>query len=343
MAEAERNEKEQDNTGASGWMAPISKLFQVRGELSGEQSGIVRSVSARGRMGPPRIIPKLGPALSASATTVNVEFSGTGVGRSTTSTVATQALPDAVGTSEIASTSQGISPGVMEIFAGAPRAPTDPWVVLSKGPRRVQSFILSADKPSPPPIRRTTGSGRGASMLSRHVDAVIDGDGPLQHDEGFDDVRPLLQHKLHRRGLSDSSIHSTFTSHADSPALSVGMNDSTSPRYGRISVFKTLSGAVQSFRMTAGMTSGAGSSGSTPSVSPQKPSHPKSQLAQARAPSPGVHGLLPNLSSWAAAATMLDPTAGNDPFSPSSLRDESPILQKTRHGRLDTRTHHEFV
>jgi hypothetical protein len=343
-AEAESKEKEHDSMGlgaASGWMAPISKLFQARGDSSGEQSGIVRSASAQGRTRPPtRFVPKLGPALSASAMTVNVEFSGTGVGRPTTSTVASQGSHDTGGT-EVASTSQGAS-GVMDIFAGAPRAPTDPWVVLPKGPRRVQSFMRPAEALSPPPLRRPTNSGRGTgSMLSREVDAVIDGEGPQGHDEESDDVAPLLQRTLRHRGLSDSSIHSTFMSHADesrSPSAVV-TDGEISPRQPRTSVFRALSRTVQSFRITAGTAPGADSGGTTPSLSPQKPSPPsKSQPIQARAPSPGqLHNLLPTLS-WAGAGSVLDPNTRNDLFLPGSFRDQPSLLQRAR--RLDAGPHH---
>jgi hypothetical protein len=74
-----------------GWMAPISKLF---GTSPGETglaerepiTGTKGDGRGRARSRPPhKIIPKLGPALSASTTTVNVEFSGSGVGRAVTS------------------------------------------------------------------------------------------------------------------------------------------------------------------------------------------------------------------------------------------------------------------
>lgn len=314
----ERKENEQDgiSAAAGGWMAPLSKLFQVRGDNSAEQSAIVRSVSAQGKTRPPpRVIPKLGPALSASAMTVNVEFSGTGVGRSTTSTIASQ-MPRA---SESTTTAQGVSPGVMNIFAGAPRASTDPWVVVPKGPRRVQSFMQS-DGSNPAPLRRS-GTSRGMrSMLSREVDAVIDVEGPQQQDEETDEVGPLLQRTLRRRGLSDSSIHSTFMSHADEPRTS----PSPSPQRERPSVFQALSRTVQNFRITAGTPSGAES---TPNVSPQKPSsvHSKPQPIQVHAPVPShLHNLLPSLPSWAAstADTFLDSKPRNDLFLPGSFRDQ---------------------
>ncbi len=94
----------------------------------------------------------------------------------------------------------------MGIFAGAPRTTTpEPWVVLPRGPRRVQSTLRSATSPS---AMRTSTSNR----LSRNVDAVIDaGTFPRTDDsEEPDFLGPLLDHSLRRRGLSDSSIHSTF-------------------------------------------------------------------------------------------------------------------------------------
>ena len=58
---------------------------------------------------------------------------------------------------------------------------------------------------------------KNASGLSRDVDAVLDIDKSQDVDEEESDlVSPLLELEgaLRRRGLSDSSIHSTFTSQA---------------------------------------------------------------------------------------------------------------------------------
>ncbi|KAJ6475713.1 hypothetical protein C8R47DRAFT_1178957 [Mycena vitilis] len=67
---------------AAGWMAPLSKLF-TGGAASSSPAPHARAESERAvaiasprPMPPPRFVPKLGPALAASATTVNVEFSG---------------------------------------------------------------------------------------------------------------------------------------------------------------------------------------------------------------------------------------------------------------------------
>ncbi|KAF9461989.1 hypothetical protein BDZ94DRAFT_1262166 [Collybia nuda] len=339
--EIERRENERENAGASvanGWMAPISKLFSPGGRSernTEERTGLLRSVSGRGTSRPPRFVPKLGPALSASATTVNVEFSGTGVGRSTTSTAASPATLK-VETPEVSSIFQGPSPGVMGIFAGAPRNDVpDPWIVVPKGPRRVQSFMKPKDEYTPATIRRSsTKSGLGSmGGLSRDVDAVIDVEGPLYTDEEPDYVAPLLERTLRRRGLSDSSIHSTFTNQADDTrpsAIGVPPGDGTRP--DRTSVFETLSRTVQSFRMTtSGTEASAGSS--TATLSPKKPSSAErlKPVAGGRTLGPGLHTFLPNLSSWAAAGTMLDPIAGAEPFLVGSVRGES-LVRRTRPG-----------
>ena len=55
-----------------------------------------------------------------------------------------------------------------------------------------------------------------ANTLSINVDAIIDVEDPqMESDEGVDTLPPLMEQTLHRRGLSDSSIRSTFTSHVD--------------------------------------------------------------------------------------------------------------------------------
>lgn len=340
--ETERKEKEREATSVAtgGWMAPISKLFSPigRGENSGERSGLTRSISGRGTTRPPpRFIPKLRPALSASATTVNVEFSGTAVGRSTTSTVASQAKQDAGETSEAPSSSHNTTAAVMNIFAGAPRsAEPDPWVVIPKGPRRVQSFMKPSGPFIPATIRRSTNNSRSnGNRLSRNVDAVIDVERPKQDDEEEPDyLAPLLERTLRRRGLSDSSIHSTFATQTDEPrgpAFNAPTGDGISPREtwpDRRSVLQTLSRTVQNFRMTA--------SGTLPGIDANIPHPPEvtvpAQRAQPeaiRVVSPGLRDLLPDLSSWAAAGNMLDPITGGDAFLVGSVRDEPP-LQRTR-------------
>ncbi|KAJ6560173.1 hypothetical protein B0H19DRAFT_1376004 [Mycena capillaripes] len=114
-----------------GWMAPLSKFFagSPAGGAEERERASTASTLAVPRPMPPWFVPKLGPALAPSATTVNVEFSGAGVGHAMTNTV--DAAPGS---------------GVIGIFAGAPRthAP-DPSIAIPhpKAARRVPPSLLS--------------------------------------------------------------------------------------------------------------------------------------------------------------------------------------------------------
>ena len=140
-ADTEAKEREiSAQAGVAGWMAPISKLFTPtpRNDTTpvDRQATLVPSTITRGTSHPPRSIPKLGPALAASATTVNVEFSGTG--RSVTSTFSSQPLTHSDPYHDAAS-------GVMDIFAGAPHShvESDPWIVVHptrRSLRKARSF-----------------------------------------------------------------------------------------------------------------------------------------------------------------------------------------------------------
>jgi hypothetical protein len=95
-------------------------------------------------------------------------------------------------------------------------------------------------------------------MLIDFVDGVIDRSEDV--DEESDIVPPLLGRPLRRRGLSDSSIHSTFSSQADTP-LSPHEPPSNLPSSrlvhawpDRSTVFQALSRTVQNIRATAAET-----------------------------------------------------------------------------------------
>ncbi|KAG5638081.1 hypothetical protein H0H81_001931 [Sphagnurus paluster] len=314
-AEEERKEKERgeatSSSGPSSWIAPISKLFSPgRGDNASERPRLGRSMSGRASSRPPKFIPKLGPALSASATTVNVEFTGTAVGRSTTSTVESE-IPKFRLIEEGVAAAPLVNPPstVMDIFAGAPRNVTssDPWVVVPKAPRRVSSFIKRTAEFNSATIRRSAGRSSGFT-LSRDVDAVIDvavertpkSSNARLEDEDEDDA-PLLQRTLRRRGLSDSSIHSTFTSHAEDPQPQASSYAWPDPH----AVFQTLTRTMQTFTGAAHEP--------TP---PQRPVPERPESTR-----PGLRHLLPNLTSWAAAGNLLETTP--DPFLVGSVRDES--------------------
>jgi hypothetical protein len=279
---------------STGWIAPIAKLFGSAhstsdGPTTSEQQQPSSSFFARpsGKRAdprpPPRVVPKLGPALSASATVVNVEFSGIGAGRSVTTTFMAQPagdedhtirIPPAAGASGQGETSNHTSsPNLMGIFAGAPArasATSDSWVKvqLPRTLRRAQSKLETSTGPD---RRRPLGLQRGSNpgnRLSRNVDAVIDAvDSPVRHRHDYEEgeegeecdyVAPLLQRTLRRRGLSDSSIHSTLISHAEddpsSPTPPQPPTDDSRETWSlnKDSVLRALSRRVQNFRLGAG-------------------------------------------------------------------------------------------
>ncbi|KAE9407242.1 hypothetical protein BT96DRAFT_914824 [Gymnopus androsaceus JB14] len=368
-------EKNKDGSAAGGWMAPISKLFSASAggrtdAAAGAErtvspaatalGGLVRSTSGRGNAKPQRFVPKLQPALSASATTVNVEFSS-GVGRSVTSSAAPSAGPSRQNSSTTTAhrPTTPSSSSVMGIFAGAPPPPSpDPWVVIPKGPRRVQSS-LHGDGDSPVLFRRP-GFGLGvnpnvANRMSRNVDAVIDEQNtrsPILHEgeedregEGEDVVAPLMQHTLRRRGLSDSSIHSTYMGQVDEEGA-VAPSEPAWPTKG--SVLDALSRRVQSFK--SGITDvlpsyddrrhpipipipGPGRETLAAPAPAGPTSSSKSKSSSRTVSKSGLSGFIPDLS-WGAAAEIQD-VGIVDPnydalMAASSPRDDSPMLRTYR-------------
>ncbi|KIJ69912.1 hypothetical protein HYDPIDRAFT_79094 [Hydnomerulius pinastri MD-312] len=356
-AKAEAMEKERKSSGSalgSSWMAPFSKLFGSTSHEPTSQSSTrtpPRATSrGRGAIRVSRPVPKIGPALAASTTTVNVEFSGTGAGKSVTSVFsahpnnegARDPFPRINTLPQSPTSTQSNVRSVMGIFAGAPHPDdtSDPWVVLPRAPRRVQSTFLRADptESGAATIGRSAMRKRHASQLSRGVDAVLDADYvPNTEGSEADDVPgPLLERTLRRRGLSDSSIHSTFTSHGgedDDP------NEAAGPWLDRTSVMQTLSRTMQSFRQVASHTISAAASSPSPSASATGISDSKATSGEGldvprplapRASSPTFSSLLPNLTSWAAAGAALDTARSTThPHPPpnfyGSVRDDSAI------------------
>lgn len=235
--------------GAAGWIAPIVKLFQGGEEKStpslssntSSHPGLLRSIT---RGGPsttqrltPRVAPKLSPALSASTTTVNVEFQSGSAGRAITSTHS--AHPSS---SEAANYGGHQTPeeemrakassNVMGIFAGAPKpvSPLDPWIVIPKPSRKPPSplsqFVGMGMRGDPRTEETRSGPGNGTlaigrntlkinAQLSRVVDAVVDVQSPTVATAPSDYQATLAHRGLRARGLSDSSIRTTFLNHAD--------------------------------------------------------------------------------------------------------------------------------
>ncbi|KAG1752508.1 uncharacterized protein EDB91DRAFT_1102980 [Suillus paluster] len=349
-AKAEAMERERKASGpGSSWMAPFSKLFgSSLSESSTHSSQPPLRPESRGRgiIRQPRPVPKLGPALAASTTIVNVEFSGAGVGKSVTSTFSAHPTNEVnpFGTMSRAdiiprpstSTSAGSNVrSVMGIFAGAPHPDdaADPWVVLPRGPRRVRSTFFRSDEPSQSgtaTIERSVMCKRSNSHLSRGMDPDAD----LEHDEANDIPGPLLERTLRRRGLSDSSIHSTYMSQAEH-------STPVEPSTGE-SVLQTLSRTMRNFSFAASqmgsssVTSpptirvpGVKEAGSREGLDMPRP-HPR------RAATPTLSSLVPNLNlaSWAAGgATVENPHSRSRAMYYGSVRDDS-VMPRPR-GRED--------
>ena len=271
-----------------GWMAPLTKLFtgttfgEPRRPLSPQGVSMGRGLGRSSS----RPIPKIGPATSASTTTVNVEFTGTGAGRVITS--ASSPLSPEMARDAIASPmpARGTSFNLMGIFAGAPR--TDSWVVLPQGATRQPGS--EADQ-----LRRTTlgraagramaGANNSQNPLPRNVDAVIDPHGSAEDRRGIDPSRTLRT-----RGLSDSSIHSTFLQHGEAVVVAAEVpGPSEAAARGR-TIRSALSQTVRGTRQAVSPPQTASSSGSTKESS----SHFRG--------SPRFGKLIPDISSWAASA-----------------------------------------
>jgi hypothetical protein len=286
--ESTPSEKAPSLISSSGWMAPLSKLFG--GANSGDsKSGVSPRGVSRGR-GPvsSRAAPKTGPATSASATTVNVEFTGTGAARAVTN-VPVQKAQEARQNAILAPVAtRSTSVGLMGIFAGAPR--NDSWVVLSPGSSRQPGS--SGDQLRRETLGRVAGRAIGSAnpdipgSLSRNVDAVIDPHASSEERGGFDPARTLRT-----RGLSDSSIRSTFLQHGEAPPAATKTPKSPSKR-------KALSALSQTSVLASSATCQTDAA-STSSSAAKELSHP-------RAASPRFTGLMPGISSWAAASRTLD-------------------------------------
>jgi hypothetical protein len=355
---------------SSAWMAPLSKLLGLPGG-SNQDDAAARALSpparpvSRGPLRPPpRVAPKREAALSASAMTVNVEFSGAVAGRAVATTSSAQpgrgdagVLMTSPSTSSVSTPSATgeTSRSVMDIFAGAPRpqvaTPADPWVVVPK-PHRATSLIgkrydLAADATMGRAAMRNAALNR-PPRLPRAVDAVIDG---MQAEEERS-VPPdtLLQRTLKPRGLSDSSIRTTFLNQEEDAAAQLPPTAAPPGRSDRQSVLQTLSRKMQSFRLASSSSAGPSRMARDPLESGAPPVPPGSAAPTLITPStssgpPGAgmpirratqpassHGggsFLPklNLSSLAATLDVAEIDEGGEPSMPhgmyiSSAREE---------------------
>ncbi|KAF8338938.1 uncharacterized protein EI90DRAFT_3151548 [Cantharellus anzutake] len=296
----------QEKSAAMGWIAPISKLFSASTEASTPNAQVRRNAvaipSSSGspkRRVPARTAPKLAAAVSSSPATVNVEFSSSRANRvvSSTAEFPTRSLAGG-GISTLPSTPTiTTAPGfrtrrddLFGIFAGASQSFTDSgesWVVLpgksSKG-NKIRPAQSTADFGSP--LATPKGPSR-RKRVPRNVDAVIDSMSQrsviLEHsaadfeeetDEVGDDTRdayPNPRRVLRPRGLSDSSVHSTFIKDTSvtrlvtpaglalsSPPHSADPETTSFGAYDRQSAMRTLTHKVSSLASSYYGTSSLG-------------------------------------------------------------------------------------
>lgn len=221
--------------GLGGWIAPLSKLWGAPSSETTESksSMLVPPVGlGLGRNGTvkrglaPKIAPKLAPAVSASTTTVNVEFSNAGIRRAISTTpeptATTGNVSDASGEG-VAAASRPIGAGrpqLAGIFAGSSGSTKpsssgsgDQWATVP--PTSGTKGDNAGLRPQGPSLRPPVGNiaskmGDNTRRMSRVVDAMVDQQSAIDSDEeeADDFSNSLLQRTLRPRGLSDSSVAS---------------------------------------------------------------------------------------------------------------------------------------
>lgn len=329
--------------GAAGWIAPIVKLFQGGDEKPTFPSSITptqgflrpdsRGCASTIQKSTPRIVPKLGPALSASTTTVNVEFQSGSSGRAITSTHSAQpSLSDAANhgvqqTSEEEMRAK-TSASVMGIFAGAPKPPSpqDPWIFIPKPSKKPPSPLsrfadqgYETGETQSGPGRKVLTVGRNTlkvnAQLSRVVDAVIDVQSPTVATTPSDYQATLTHRGLRPRGLSDSSIRTTMLNHADGQSgPSVEQHPIGSERTDQE---PTSSGILGTFGKVLALRSVSSSFGSLSRGATPKPPVPKLHVVP---PSRSGSSLIPGSTT---TNTSIAPPRTCSPSPTNMARDES--------------------
>lgn len=224
---------------ATGLFAPISKLFSGAAAAPSpvpvaptvpEPASLPADPMKRPKTpSAPRLMSKTVASVGASTATAHVGFSKTGT-RGVSAAESAQGpidIPTLPSGSSIASTPSSRS--ALAFFAGAPaarerdRGQEREWVVLPRSETHDPARTLRAKQ----------------KRLSRNLEA-LNFDDP---EGGGAPEEPTLTRTLRGRGLSDSSIHSTFVSHGeDMPASPLPIHDAAPGMLGQ------LSKRVQAFR-----------------------------------------------------------------------------------------------
>lgn len=183
-----------DKSAAATLLAPLSRLFygSETAASPGPSAPAQRPPMPQSRSTSARLAPKIGASSALAPANVNVQFGGPGGMRRQVSM-----MPGASSGGLSDRYKRDAARDLGSIFAGGASYRTnsaEPWTVVGR----------DRYKPSAAPNTRQT--------MSQNVDAVIDGN---IHNDGEDFHPNLLERTLRPRGLSDSSIHSTFMAHAN--------------------------------------------------------------------------------------------------------------------------------
>ncbi|KAK4048070.1 hypothetical protein OIO90_005971 [Microbotryomycetes sp. JL221] len=194
-------------SGGAGLLAPLTRFFGAA--LSAQPEAIGPNSQTEFKPAPPRRT----VSSAISSTAVSVEFGSGAVRRA----IANENEPPRTFMTDSTAPSQPLSLGrkngqqarqdLNSIFAGAPTS------VVNKPVAPVHASWFSRAAPSSNPIGRLLASYRPAPEST--ANAIIDSI-PHAPSSLSTTVQPtLLENQLRRRGLSDSSIRSTFVAHAN--------------------------------------------------------------------------------------------------------------------------------
>ena len=317
--------------GGGGWIGPISKLFGGSSPIPPAQRPAVVE-PGRPRSLAPRMS-KVSATVGASIATAHVGFTKSGTrGVNAIGESAWDALPPVASssTSMLASPSHTSSTGagpstrpppdaasssrVLALFAHAPTPrPERDWVVL---PRDMRDIPHARDVGATATLR-----SRDRKRLSRNLDALhFDGPGgPAGPETGEVQVTRTLR----GRGLSDSSIRSTFLADVDRiPGDShepSAVPAAFSGAFAAAGMFGALSKRVQNFGYYHPQQQPLSSS--PPPASPIKGPRTQSPASSNRSAGPAPVAPIP----ISASARLLQGLADNAPMRSSSLRDEGTL------------------
>lgn len=310
---------------SSSWIAPLTKLFGGNGLGSTPNSEPPRFLSPLGPGARPSpqsrpSVPKAVAAPSASTTTVNVEFTGSGAGRAITESNRNTLRPSSVA----APAPRQASSNLMGIFAGAHKpADPDPWVVVKAATKLRSKTPNSAASPMARSSSNRSNEPQPISAvpMSRNVSAMIDAPPtPAEGSGSGFDPRLLEQARtLRPRGLSDSSIRTTFLQHGEAaPPQEPAPVPAAAPA-SRQTMFQTLSRRVGVFRApdhaedsTAGPAPGSGHSRQRSGTLP-------------RTLAPNLARLLPDLA-WGPGGDEFEPTPVDTEAYVGSFRQRDPLV-----------------